>query len=89
MCSSLCKPGSVSLRNACTPGWRPRHQLGAVCALQSAILGFGAFRLLEKYGVGHGLSIAENVILQTTAVATAAMPLAAGLVSQGLRSTKY
>ncbi|KAK9800344.1 hypothetical protein WJX73_006522 [Symbiochloris irregularis] len=48
-------------------------------SLQSAILGFGIFRLLEKSWM-KGFSMAENVILQTTAVATATMPLAAGLV---------
>ena len=48
------------------------------CALQSAVLGFGIFRVLERYGITSGLSVAENVILQTTSVATATMPLAAG-----------
>ena len=46
--------------------------------VQSAVLGFGVFRVLERYGVTSGLSIGENVILQTTSVATATMPLAAG-----------
>ena len=46
--------------------------------LQSAVLGFGVFRVLERYGITSGLSVAENVILQTTSVATATMPLAAG-----------
>ena len=46
--------------------------------LQSAVLGFGIFRVLERYGITSGLSVAENVILQTTSVATATMPLAAG-----------
>ena len=45
---------------------------------QSAVLGFGVFRVLERYGITSGLSVAENVILQTTSVATATMPLAAG-----------
>ncbi|BDA51281.1 Putative oligopeptide transporter YGL114W [Coccomyxa sp. Obi] len=49
-------------------------------SLQSAVLGFGIFRVLERYGITSGLSVAENVILQTTSVATATMPLAAGLV---------
>ena len=49
-----------------------------VCAAQSAVLGFGVFRVLERYGITSGLSVAENVILQTTSVATATMPLAAG-----------
>ncbi len=46
--------------------------------MQSAVLGFGVFRVLERYGFTSGLSIGENVILQTTSVATATMPLAAG-----------
>lgn len=37
--------------------------------------GLGAAKLIT-----HNLSVAENVIVQTTAVATATMPLAAGLV---------
>ena len=45
--------------------------------LQSAVLGFGIFRVLERYGWTSSLSIGENVILQTTSVATATMPLAA------------
>lgn len=55
---------------------------------QSAVLGFGVFRILEQYGITTGLSIGENVILQTTSVATATMPLAAGKpsdVCQALR----
>lgn len=50
-------------------------------SLQSAILGFGAFRLLERRGLAAGLTVGENVIVQTTAVATATMPLAAGDLS--------
>ena len=46
--------------------------------MQSAVLGFGVFRVLERYGITSALSIGENVILQTTSVATATMPLAAG-----------
>eukprot|EP00803_Ostreobium_quekettii_P003250 evm.model.scf_709EXC.8 EVM.evm.TU.scf_709EXC.8 scf_709EXC:60379-67519(-) len=49
-------------------------------SLQSAVLGFGAFKALQKCGLGRGFSMAENVILQTTAVATATMPLTAGYV---------
>ena len=41
-------------------------------------MGFGLFRLLEKRELVKGFSMAENVIVQTTAVATATMPLAAG-----------
>jgi uncharacterized oligopeptide transporter (OPT) family protein len=47
-------------------------------SLQSAILGFGIFRLLERSCGVNGFTVEENVILQTTAVATATMPLAAG-----------
>eukprot|EP00873_Tetraselmis_striata_P000447 jgi/Tetstr1/420711/TSEL_011794.t1 len=49
-------------------------------SLQSALLGFGFFRLLRGRGWAAGFSAAENVIVQTTAVATATMPLAAGFV---------
>ena len=49
-------------------------------SLQSAILGFGIFQVLRKYGWVSGFSIAENVIVQTCAVASATMPLAAGFV---------
>jgi uncharacterized oligopeptide transporter (OPT) family protein len=46
---------------------------------QSAILGYGIFRLWGSYGhLIPSFSIGENVIVQTTAVATATMPLAAG-----------
>ena len=47
-------------------------------SLQSAILGFGIFKLLESNCAVTGLTMEENVIVQTTAVATATMPLAAG-----------
>lgn len=57
-------------------------------SLQSAILGFGIFRILERHGLAAGLSIGENVIIQTTAVATATMPLAAG-VNQPHSHTVY
>ncbi len=59
----------------------PASQSSAVllCSpAQSAVLGFGVFRVLQRYGITSGLSVAENVILQTTSVATATMPLAAG-----------
>ena len=36
--------------------------MAALC-LQSAVLGFGVFRVLERYGITSGLSIGENVIL--------------------------
>lgn len=49
-------------------------------SLQSAILGYGIFQVLRKQGWVSGFSIAENVIVQTCAVASATMPLAAGFV---------
>ncbi|KAF8059133.1 oligopeptide transporter [Scenedesmus sp. PABB004] len=50
-------------------------------SLQSAILGYGLFRGLSAAGLcAAPLGVGENVIVQTTAVATATMPLAAGLV---------
>ena len=49
-------------------------------SLQSAILGFGFFRLLENRALIKGFTMEENVIVQTTAVATATMPLAAGTI---------
>eukprot|EP00878_Enallax_costatus_P030311 GHUV01032989.1.p1 GENE.GHUV01032989.1~~GHUV01032989.1.p1 ORF type:complete len:347 (+),score=66.28 GHUV01032989.1:219-1259(+) len=50
-------------------------------SLQSAILGYGLFQGLGAAKLlTHRLTVAENVIVQTTAVATATMPLAAGLV---------
>jgi uncharacterized oligopeptide transporter (OPT) family protein len=45
-------------------------------SIQSAILGFGVFKLLQKYV--HNFGPFENVVLQTVAVATATMPLAGG-----------
>lgn len=47
-------------------------------SLQSAILGFGIFKLLERFKCMKGFTVEENVIVQTTSVATATMPLAAG-----------
>lgn len=49
-------------------------------SLQSALLGFGFFKMLQSRGLGLGFDAAENVIVQTTAVATATMPLSAGFV---------
>jgi uncharacterized oligopeptide transporter (OPT) family protein len=57
-------------------------------SLQSAILGFGIFKVLKKLGVVSGFSIAENVIVQTTSVATATMPLA-GLPSNTFLISAY
>lgn len=47
-------------------------------SLQSALLGFAIFRILPR--TAGPFTPQENVILQTTAVATGTMPLAAGLV---------
>lgn len=47
-------------------------------SLQSAILGFGVFRVLKCFDCMKGFTVEENVIVQTTSVATATMPLAAG-----------
>ena len=52
--------------------------------LQSAILGFGVFRVLRGWQAMQGYTIGENVITQTTAVATATMPLAAGDFQAGV-----
>jgi uncharacterized oligopeptide transporter (OPT) family protein len=49
-------------------------------SLQSAVLGFGLFKTLQRFRWGQDFTVAECVIVQTTAVATATMPLAAGLV---------
>lgn len=49
-------------------------------SLQSAILGYGIFQVLKRQGWVSGFSVAENVIVQTCAVASATMPLAAGFV---------
>lgn len=54
--------------------------------LQSAILAFGLFRILEKNSLAAGFTMEENVIVQTTAVSTATMPLAAGEQSRLRRS---
>jgi hypothetical protein len=47
-------------------------------SLQSTLLGFGIFKLLQKQFRTLEFTPIENVILQTTAVATATMPLAGG-----------
>ena len=55
----------------------------SMMSLQSALLGFALFRLLPRILpslVSKPFTPQENVILQTTAVATGTMPLAAGLV---------
>lgn len=43
-------------------------------SLQASLLGYAVFKPLKKPNFGP----VENVVLQTTAVATATMPLAAG-----------
>lgn len=73
-CSCECKQmDSTEASDALV--WVCRISMGS---LQSAILGFGIFRLLERSCGITGFTVQENVILQTTAVATATMPLAAG-----------
>lgn len=52
-------------------------------SLQSALLGYAIFLVLPKLlpsVMSRPFTVQENVILQTTAVATGTMPLAAGLV---------
>ena len=83
------QPGVKSLCCACTMSHHSRECRQDLqlthdpFAMQSAVLGFGVFRVLERYGITSGLSVAENVILQTTSVATATMPLAAGDSTNG------
>ncbi|WWC73114.1 uncharacterized protein I206_107080 [Kwoniella pini CBS 10737] len=56
----------------------------SMMSLQSALLGFAIFKLLPHlpslFPSSKPLTPQENVVLQTTAVATGTMPLAAGLV---------
>ncbi len=47
-------------------------------SLQSSLLGFGVFKLLQQKFLTLHFTPLDNVILQTTAVATATMPLAGG-----------
>lgn len=48
-------------------------------SLQSTILGFGFFKIMQrKFKYFRDFGPYENVVLQTTAVATATMPLAGG-----------
>ncbi|KAJ1984279.1 OPT super [Dimargaris verticillata] len=51
----------------------------SMMSLQSSLVGFVFFRLLARF-LKAPFGPAENVILQTTAVATATMPLAGGFV---------
>lgn len=48
-------------------------------SLQSSLLGFAIFKPFQPM-LRHKFGPIENVVLQTTAVATATMPLAAGKV---------
>ena len=48
-------------------------------SLQASLVGFAVFRAAGKF-LDRPLGPAENVVLQTTSVATATMPLAAGFV---------
>lgn len=56
-------------------------------SLQSAMLGYGVFAAMHRMLGTRPLSVAENVIVQTTSVATATMPLAAGARAQYVRCT--
>jgi uncharacterized oligopeptide transporter (OPT) family protein len=49
----------------------------SMMSLQSSLLGFTMFKPFQHM-LKHKFSPVENVVLQTTAVATATMPLAAG-----------
>jgi uncharacterized oligopeptide transporter (OPT) family protein len=52
-------------------------------SLQSALIGFAVFKVIPLcpiFSKTNPLTPQENVVLQTTAVATGTMPLAAGLV---------
>ncbi|KAJ1915407.1 OPT super [Mycoemilia scoparia] len=51
----------------------------SMMSLQASLVGFAVFKAVEKF-LDRPLSPAENVVLQTTSVATATMPLAAGFV---------
>ncbi|BGP56365.1 OPT super [Rhodotorula sphaerocarpa] len=54
----------------------------SMMSLQASLLGFAVFKVLPKSGLfdKRPLSIHENIVLQTTAVATGTLPLAAGFV---------
>lgn len=47
-------------------------------SLQASLLGYAVFKPFEK-SLRRPFGRVENVVLQTTAVATATMPLAAGM----------
>ncbi|GAA5834257.1 hypothetical protein JCM3766R1_004503 [Sporobolomyces carnicolor] len=54
----------------------------SMMSLQASLLGFGIFKVLPRipWFSKRPLSIHENIVLQTTAVATGTLPLAAGFV---------
>ncbi|WAQ85783.1 hypothetical protein PtA15_6A412 [Puccinia triticina] len=52
----------------------------SMMSLQSSLLGYAAFKLLPNFLNSTPLSVAENVLLQTTSTAVCAMPLTAGLI---------
>lgn len=56
-----------------------RHSWVTMGSLQSSVLGYGIFYSLRSCAAFQHFTPLENVVLQTTAVATATMPLAGGL----------
>ncbi|KAI9628204.1 hypothetical protein KEM48_011785 [Puccinia striiformis f. sp. tritici PST-130] len=52
----------------------------SMMSLQSSLLGYAAFKLLPSFLISTPLTVAENVLLQTTSTAVCAMPLTAGLI---------
>ncbi|GAA5957053.1 hypothetical protein JCM8115_003941 [Rhodotorula mucilaginosa] len=54
----------------------------SMMSLQASLLGFAVFKVLPSSGLfdNRPLTIHENIVLQTTAVATGTLPLAAGFV---------
>ncbi|GAA5922812.1 hypothetical protein JCM3775_006144 [Rhodotorula graminis] len=54
----------------------------SMMSLQASLLGFAVFKVVPQCGLfaGRPLTVHENIVLQTTAVATGTLPLAAGLV---------
>lgn len=56
---------------------------------QASLLGFAVFKVLPQSSLfsNRPLTVHENIVLQTTAVATGTLPLAAGLV--GVRRSRH
>lgn len=50
-------------------------------SLQSTLLGYAIFKAFQRCGLGQGFSVGENVIIQTTSVAVAMIPITSGLIS--------